>query len=317
MGTYYALQWHGAAGEACQFEQASVETLLDDINMAMSTYLPDSELSHLNQLAADTWFTLSPDLAHVLTIAQTISQQSGGALDVTVGPLVNLWGFGPDDGVLEPTLDQQRQVAAWVGMDKLQLHTREVLKARSEVYVDLSALAKGYAVDRIAEQLRQAGCVNFMVDIGGEIRTSGLNRQGKSWQIGIEVPDPHKLGTLQAVVGLTDISIATSGDYRNFRLVDGVRIDHVIDPRSGEPADNLVVSATVLHESAMWADAYATTLMVLGVDAGMAFADAQGFPAYMMYRTSVTDASADLTFEARYNDRMAAFLVGDTLGQVR
>jgi thiamine biosynthesis lipoprotein len=236
---------------------------------------------------------------------------------VTVGPLVNLWGFGPQEGVIKPTFEQQRQVAAWVGMDNLLLHKREVRKSHREVYVDLSALAKGYAVDRIAEHLTQAGCINFMVDIGGEIRTAGLNRQSKPWQIGIEVPDPHKLGTLQAVVSLTDISIATSGDYRNFRLVDGVRIDHVIDPRSGEPANNLVVSATALHESAMWADAYATTLMVLGVEAGLAFADAQGFPAYIMYRTSATDVAADLTFEARYNDRMAAFLVDNAPGQTR
>ncbi len=153
--------------------------------------------------------------------------------------------------------------------------------------------------------------------MAAKFATAGLNRQSKPWQIGIEVPDPHKLGTLQAVVSLTDISIATSGDYRNFRLVDGVRIDHVIDPRSGEPANNLVVSATALHESAMWADAYATTLMVLGVEAGLAFADAQGFPAYIMYRTSATDVAADLTFEARYNDRMAAFLVDNAPGQKR
>jgi thiamine biosynthesis lipoprotein len=314
MGTYYALQWHGAAGGTCQFEQASIAALLDQINRAMSTYLPDSELSQLNQFAAETSFALSPGLARVLSVAQTVSQQSGGAFDVTVGPLVNLWGFGPQDGVIEPTIKQQQQVAAWVGMDKLQLHNHEVRKTRKEVYVDLSALAKGYAVDRIAEHLQQAGCINFMVDIGGEIRTAGLNRQRQPWQIGIEVPDPHKLGTLQAVVGLTDISIATSGDYRNFRLVDGVRIDHVVDPRSGVPANNLVVSATVLHESAMWADAYATTLMVLGVEAGLAFADAQGFPAYIMYRTSDTDASADLTFEARYNEQMAAFLVDNAPG---
>ncbi len=170
MGTYYALQWHGAAAGTCQIEQASVAALLDEINSAMSTYLPDSELSRLNQFAAETWFALSPDLARVLSVAQTVSQQSGGALDVTVGPLVNLWGFGPQEGVIKPTFEQQRQVAAWVGMDKLLLHKREVRKSRKEVYVDLSALAKGYAVDRIAEHLTQAGCINFMVDIGGEIR---------------------------------------------------------------------------------------------------------------------------------------------------
>jgi len=309
MGTVYAVSWHDVAdGQGCQVSQAEVAELLVQINAAMSTYQSDSELSRLNQTRADVWVELSPELAEVLSAAQTIWRQSAGAFDVTVGPLVNLWGFGPDSGVIRPSQEQQRRAGEYVGMDKLEIVGSRLRKQHADLYIDLSALAKGYAVDRVAQLMSQRGCDQFMVDIGGEIRTKGRNPRGKTWQIGIEVPDPGQLGTLHTVLGLSDLSIATSGDYRNFRLVDGVRVDHVIDPRSRLPATNTVVSATVLHPSAMWADAYATVLMVLGVEEGLAFADEQGFPAYVMYRTSMPDDSQTFSFAARYNSHMAGFL---------
>jgi FAD:protein FMN transferase len=309
MGTVYAIAWHDVAGgRRCEVSQAQVAELLLQINAAMSTYQPDSELSRLNQTPAGRWVDLSPELAEVLSAAQTIWLQSAGAFDVTVGPLVNLWGFGPDSGVIRPSQEQQQRAGETVGMDKLEFVGSRLRKQHADLYIDLSALAKGYAVDLVAQLMSQQGCDHFMVDIGGEIRTKGSNRRGKSWQIGIEVPDPGQLGTLHTVLGLSDLSIATSGDYRNFRLVDGERVDHVIDPRTGLPATNTVVSATVLHPSAMWADAYATVLMVLGVEEGLAFADKQGFPAYVMYRTSMSDDPQTFSFAARYNNQMAGFL---------
>lgn len=309
MGTTYAVQWHDAqGGNSCQVSQSEVAQLLDQVNAIMSTYLPDSELSRLNQSSTDGWLDLSAELAEVLGVAQVVWRQSAGAFDVTVGPLVNLWGFGPDAGIEHPSPAQQQQARERVGMDKLELDGAQLRKHQADLFIDLSALAKGYAVDRVAQLLNQKGCDHFMVDVGGEIRTQGLNMRGRPWQIGIEVPDPHQLGTLQTVLGLSNLSIATSGDYRNFRLVDGVRIDHVIDPRTGEPATSAVVSATVLHESAMWADAYATMLMVMDVDHGLAFARQQGFPAYVMYRTSAPDESRAFSFAARYNEQMAGFL---------
>ena len=309
MGTTYAIQWHDVKnGQSCQVKQAEVADLLLQINAAMSTYLPDSELSRVNQTEAGVWVDLSPELAEVISVAQTIWQQSAGAFDVTVGPLVNLWGFGPDTGVMRPSQAQQQQAGAYVGMDKLEFNGSRLRKQHADLYIDLSALAKGYAVDRLAQLMSQRGCEQFMVDIGGEIRTKGINRHGKPWQIGIEVPDPNQLGTLQTVLALSDLSIATSGDYRNFRLVDGVRVDHVIDPRTRMPAASTVVSATVLHPSTMWADAYATVLMVLGVEEGLAFANEQGFPAYVMYRTSTPDDAQTFGFAARYNKQMAGYL---------
>ena len=222
---------------------------------------------------------------------------------MTVGPLVNLWGFGPDPDRSPPSSAEQAIALAAVGMQHIARRGDQLAKTRSGVYVDLSALAKGYAVDRLADLYLARGCSDFMVDIGGEIRVSGNNPQGGPWRIGIEVPDPQAIGVSQAVLGVTDISIATSGDYRNFRMVDGVRIDHVIDPRSGRPADNRVVSATVLHPSAMWADAYATTLMVMGLEEGLAFAEQEGIAVYLMAR-----ADDDVRLESRYNAAMAKYL---------
>ena len=191
-----------------------------------------------------------------------------------------------------------------------QLHDGQLAKLRPGVYIDLSALAKGYGVDRLAEVYLAAGCGDFMVDIGGEIRVSGLSPRGGPWRIGIEVPDPSAIGVSQTVLALSDISVATSGDYRNFRMVDGVRVDHVIDPRSGAPADNRVVSATVLHPSAMWADAYATALMVMELEEGMAFAEREGIAVYLMSHAedgvgAVGQTNAQLRVESRYSARMA------------
>lgn len=319
MGTYYAVT--AAPDSACEVSQHKLEQELAAINAAMSTYLADSELSQFNALAAGEWYAMSAPLATVMQAAWSLWQRSGGAFDVTVGPLVNLWGFGPQAVTSPPTAAEQAQVRALVGMQHLQQSrlqaTAQLAKAKAGVYVDLSALAKGYAVDALAQIYAAAGCRNFMVDIGGEIRAAGQSPRGGPWRIGIEVPDPQALGVSQAVLALQDMSIATSGDYRNFRMVDGVRVDHVIDPRSGQPADNRVVSATVLHPSAMWADAYATTLMVMGLEQGLVFAEREGIAVYLMAWQPVADVSSDQTgqqsgpqtrLESRYNTAMANYL---------
>jgi thiamine biosynthesis lipoprotein len=318
MGTYYSVQYR--SGETCHMAQSEADEVLQQVNASMSTYQQDSELSQLNEHPGLTWLPLSSELAEVLQAASTVWLRSNGAFDVTVGPLVNLWGFGPQTRADMPTLEAQSQAAAKVGMDKLTLQGQRLLKSVPGLYIDLSALAKGYGVDQLASGLIQRGCTDFMVDIGGEIRVAGLNAEQKPWRIGIEVPDPSRLGTLQTVVSLSDVSIATSGDYRNFRMIDGERVDHVIDPRSGRPANNRVVSATVVHASAMWADAYATTLMVLGLEDGMAFAEREGVAVYMMLRkplniadqfdqeSSDQESDGEELLEAHYNAAMRSFL---------
>ncbi len=301
MGTYYAVQY---AASQCTVAPAAIDALLATINAAMSTYQADSELSAFNASTLTSPQAASDELLTVLQAAHDVYDATGGALDVTVGPLVDLWGFGPALFTGPPSDEAQAAVAQRVGMHLLELSPGTVRKQRPDISVDLSALAKGYAVDRVAALYGAAGCRDFMVDIGGEMRVAGRNPRGTPWQIGIEVPDPAQLGVLRTALTVTGVGIATSGDYRNFQVVDGRRVDHVIDPRRGEPADNAVVSVTVLAPTAMLADAYATALMVTDVDTGLAIADREGLAAYVMYR----DPQAPETIRARYNAAMRPYL---------
>jgi thiamine biosynthesis lipoprotein len=221
--------------------------------------------------------------------------------------LVNIWGFGPDQELpWPPSKAAQLDAAASVGMQHIELlSNRQLRKRLATTYIDLSAIAKGQAVDEIAETMSSMGCEHFLVDIGGEVRVKGLNSGGKLWRVGIEVPRSGQQGSVQRVLSVSGQSVATSGDYRNFRVIDGLRVDHVIDPRSGNPADNNVLSVTVVHPSAMWADAYATALMVLGLDAGLAYAESRGVA------TLILAKSADATITERYTSHMQAYLLGN------
>ncbi|MEM9622877.1 MAG: FAD:protein FMN transferase, partial [Pseudomonadota bacterium] len=244
MGTYYALRFKQAA--PCQMSVAEADAILAGVNQSMSTYLDASELSKFNADDSLQWRDVSAGLAEVLGVADAVHRASGGAFDVTVGPLVNAWGFGPGRQTAAPSAEAQEAAAASVGMQHLEWEQQNgvtrLRKRVAGVYVDFSALAKGYAVDQLADVLRGRGCAHFMVDVGGEISVSGLNPRAVSWQIGIESPAVGQIGVVQKVMVLNDVSVATSGDYRNFRMVNGRRVDHVFDPRSAGPADNLVVS---------------------------------------------------------------------------
>ncbi len=310
MGTYYALRYRG-----CSVSAADVEARLHSVNQSMSTYIEASELSAFNRSNSTDWTPVSPALAEVLAAAQEVWRRSAGAFDVTVGPLVNLWGFGAETRTEQPDEAEQQAAAQRVGMHHLALELERkpprIRKKIPDLFVDLSALAKGYAVDRIALLLAQQGCTDYMVDIGGELRLAGNSPRGGPWRIGVEAPEAGWVGRVQSVLTLSDISVATSGDYRNFRLLEGRRVDHVFDPRTALPADNAVASVTVLHDSAMWADAWATALMVLGGDAGLALAEEEGLPVYLLLGRAATGSSADggdLTFEQRYNDLITPHL---------
>lgn len=303
MGTYYALKYQTSA--VCQPQQGDVDELLDRVNVSMSTYRDDSELSRINASQATDWVSVSASLGKVLSAASTVYEQSSGAFDVTVGPLVNLWGFGPANAGAEPDAAAQSAAAARVGMHKLQVERDRLRKAQPDLYIDLSALAKGFGVDELVRYLGDSGCTDFMVDIGGEIRTAGINDKGVAWRVGIESPRPEQLGGLHRVLQVQGMAVATSGDYRNYRVVDGRRVDHVLDPRTGTPADNHVVSATVMHASAMWADAYATALMVLGWQAGQQFAREYRLPVFLIRRTP----TGEERFESFYNEAMAQYLL--------
>ncbi len=289
MGTVYSVKIVREEASTAGIDSAAVhsgiDSLLQEVNRQMSTYLPQSEISRFNRSTETGWFPVSPGLYLVLNKAREVSQISGGAFDITVGPLVNLWGFGPEDRrELVPTADEIQQRKLWVGSDQLQLRAcpPAVKKARPEIYCDLAAIAKGYAVDQLSEYLDQRGLSRHLVDIGGEIKTAGRNHRGKIWKVGISTPD-EKSG-IQKAVPLDNRAMATSGDYRNYFEVDGIRYSHTIDPKTGRPITHSLASVTVIHDTCMVADALATAIDVLGPEKGFELAVSLELPVYLLVR---------------------------------
>lgn len=266
--------------------QRDIQAVLDGINNAMSTYLDDSELSRFNASDSVDWIEVSPELCHAVEAARVVSEFTGGAFDVTVGPLVNLWGFGPSESAFEPPGNDTLTAAMQdIGYTKLGVDcTMPALrKASAGVYVDLSAFAKGYAVDQVAELLDARELPDYLVEIGGEMRMRGNNTRSEPWAIAIETPD-RSARTVQTVVHLSDAAMATSGDYRNFFEHEGRFYSHTIDPRTGYPVAHNGASVTVVADTAAFADAAATALLVLGPDAGMELAEQQSIAAYFLLR---------------------------------
>ncbi|MBC8867973.1 MAG: FAD:protein FMN transferase, partial [Planctomycetes bacterium] len=244
------------------------------INDRMSTYLPESEISRFNQTQNDDWFEVSPETAAVLGEALEISEKTAGAFDVTVGPLVNLWSFGPEGRHEEiPTDDEIEKAKADVGFRHVEVRSSPpaLRKTFPDAYVDLSAIAKGYAVDEVARVMDGLGITRYMVEIGGEVRTRGRKQDGTFWRIGIEKP-VSTARVLQHIVELEDRALATSGDYRNFLEKDGQRYSHTIDPRTGRPVEHNLASASVISDNCTFADAMATALTVMGPDEAFRYA---------------------------------------------
>lgn len=267
-----------------------VNVILENVNSRMSTWLPESELSLFNANASTDWIETSVEFCRVIESALSISDKTDGAFDITVGPLVNLWGFGPDENAApEPPSDQQIEIAALrVGYRKLQADCDKpaVRKARADVYIDLSAYAKGYAVDQIANEFDERRIDNYLVEIGGELRIRGRNASGRNWAIAIE--KPARLDrSVQTIVHLSDQAMATSGDYRNYFEFGGKRFSHTIDARSGRPITHRAAAVTVIAKSAAEADAMATALLVLGPDEGFALAEKNRTPAYFLLRNEL------------------------------
>lgn len=281
MGTTYSVKYRsGPDTPSPKVLQEDIEAILAGINHTMSTYDPDSELSRLNNLPTTDWVPASHSLVTVLLAALDIGIQSQGAFDVTVGPLVSLWGFGPEfhSGRIPP---ETEILAAHMRVGHDTFIVREnppaIRKQHPDVFLDLSGIAKGYAVDRVANHMTTQGIEHYMVEIGGEVRVRGLNEQGTPWRVAIEKPLPGER-SVQTLLALTDIALATSGDYRNFFEINGRRYSHIIDPSTGWPVNNSMVSATVLAETSMHADAWATAFLVMGPERGMAVADRLGLP---------------------------------------
>ena len=290
MGTRYNITWlSGRDQPSPEAVHLGVEAVLEAVNASMSTWREDSEISRFNAAAAETWYPLSQDFADLFEMARAVSEASFGAYDVTVGPLVDLWGFGAagmgaDLGDEIPPADAIAEALAKVGQQRLEFdRARPALRKPAAMSVDFSSIAKGYGVDRIAAWLEQQGIDRYLVEIGGEIRVAGNNPRNEPWRIAVERPQPGERAA-QVAVTLHDAAVATSGDYRNFFEVDGVRYSHTIDPRTGAPVRHDLVSVTVIHESAAMADAWATALTVLGTERALEMALEEELAVYLISR---------------------------------
>ena len=266
--------------------QNEVQAALDDINQTMSTYIEDSALSSFNANDSTDWYAVPGDLCHAVEAARVVSEFTGGAFDVTVGPLVDLWGFGPGESTNEPPGDEL--IAATmnsVGYSKLDVDCSRPAfrKAVPGLGVDLSAFAKGHAVDLVAELLNVRGLPDYLVEIGGELRMRGLNAKEENWAIAVETPKRSER-SVQVVMNLTNAAMATSGDYRNYFEHDGQYYSHTIDPRTGRPISHNAAAVTVVADTAAFADAAATALLVLGPDEGLALADRENIAALFLLR---------------------------------
>lgn len=245
------------------------------IDRLLSTYKTNSELSKFNQQQTLDWIAVSSDFFNVMVAAREISELSRGAFDVTVAPVVNLWGFGPDLHQIEiPTqleIDHALQKSGFKNIE-IDLENQRLRKLTPEISVDLSAIAKGYAVDQIVLLLEKLDLKEYLVEIGGELRAKGRNANNLPWKVGIEVPSPQLRQVYQAIE-LTDEAVATSGDYRNFFEIEGQRFAHTINPETGRPVEHTLASVTVIADNSMQADGWATAFMVLGLEQGLAIAE--------------------------------------------
>ena len=289
MGTTYSVKL--AAPETSSPEQAVIAQA--DRRRARARQPIDVDLDpRLRALALQsassprTPSSVSPETFEVFEIAEQVSEQSEGAFDITVGPLVAAWGFGATDRPPQPpSVAELAELEDWIGWQRITLdrEAQTISKAHSRTQCDLSAIAKGYAVDRVADALLARGQKDFLVEIGGELRARGTKLDGSKWRIGIERSSTgDRLTHLVLAVG--DRALATSGDYRNFYEEQGERISHTIDPRQRRPIRHSLASVSVLHESATWADALATALTVMGPEQGVAWAEQRGLAALFLVR---------------------------------
>ncbi len=289
MGTTWAVTLSGAgrSREDLVSAREAVEARLERVNRLMSTWDPESELSLWNASSSTDPQPLSPETLEVLRIARDVGGRSGGALDVTVRPLVAAWGFGAGARAAGQGPDAQElaSLRERVGWSRLDLRPGQgtARKLHPALECDLSAIAKGWAVDEVLDALVAQGWDGILVEIGGEVRARGERPGGGPWRLGIEQPDEEGR-VVRAAVELADRAMATSGDYRAFYEEGGVRRHHIIDPRTGRPAEHALASVSVVHADAARADAWATALMVLGPEEGLRVAEREGLAAYFIAR---------------------------------
>lgn len=265
MGTTYNITY---LDEESRDLQSSIDSLLVVFNQSLSTYIPESELSQFN--LGDTLDFNLPYLLPVLEASQKVYENTNGAFDPTVGPLVNIWGFGPTGPELKDSVDIKNLLAT-VGFSKIEFDQKQLRKKVAGIYLDFSAIAKGYGSDVVAEFLKNKSVSNYLVEIGGELVANGTNEKGELWKVGVNRPEESaNASDLISIIALQDRGMATSGNYRNYYVRDSVKISHTINPATGYPVNHNLLSATVLAKDCMTADAYATAMMVMGTEKAIA-----------------------------------------------
>lgn len=271
--------------------QQQIDAVLKEVNNQMSTYQKDSQISAFNGYnQVNSLFTVSPDFAFVVEEAIRLNKITEGALDITVGPLVNLWGFGPDKRLnKEPTAEQIAERSKSVGIEKLAVeksdHKYGLIKYEPNLYIDLSSIAKGFGVDKVARHLETLGLHHYLVEIGGELRGKGKNLHGKPWQIAIEKPTFAQGQAVETIVPLDNKGFATSGNYRNyFEDEQGNRLSHIIDPKQLKPIQHNLASITVIADTSMTADGLSTGLFVLGPEKALEVAEREKLAIFMIIK---------------------------------
>lgn len=310
MGTYYRVVVVDEKPISMELGEGALQ-VMENINQQMSTYIPDSELNDFNRHEAQVWFPLSEQLSTVVAQAMEISALSDGAFDITVAPLVDAWGFGANKDANKtaseinetgkaPDQLSINEMDEYVGYQQLQLQENRLLKFDARTSIDLSAIAKGYAVEQVAAYLKQQGYDHFLIDIGGELKASGESKLGEVWRVAIE--RPYVQGGIARVVTLNDKAIATSGDYRNYIMVDGKQYSHVLDPKTMKPKQHRLASVTVIADSATVADGLATAILVMGEQAGWEFAVKHQHPVLFMIRdeTVAGEPQMQIRFTAEF-----------------
>jgi thiamine biosynthesis lipoprotein len=291
MGTTWSVKLVADAKRPLPSLQQAIQQELDRVVEQMSTWEPSSDLSRFNSAPAGSWHTLPAEFFTVLEYALKVACDSDGAYDPTAGALVNAWGFGPtqrynEPAFVAPTVEQLEEARARCGWQRIKLDaaSRQAFQPGG-MYVDLSAIAKGFGVDQVARRLEQLGFDGFLVEVGGELRGEGTHPDGQPWWVAIEQPEAlsHSSDAM-TVAALYAWSVATSGDYRRYFETNGVRQSHTIDPRSGLPIRNKLASVTVLHRECMAADAWSTALGVMGMEEGVAYANRHALCALFVQR---------------------------------
>jgi len=304
MGTSYSVQLVKKQNDLIDDSlSGEIKDILESVDSTMSTWRSDSELSRINKNLGKQWIKVSPDLLFLLNMALSISDKTKGAFDITVDPLIELWGFSsnepintiPDEQSIKDRMQQ-------VGYKNLIVDTqRGAIKKKTPVRINLSAIAKGFAVDKIAEHLDKKGYAAYLIEVGGELRFKGNKPDGTGWKIAIEMPEagdrqPHR------VIGVSNNSIATSGDYRNFYEIKGRHYSHTIDPVTGRPVTHNLASVTIIDKNTAYADALATAIMVMGFEKGYEFCELNKIPAYFIIRN-------DGRFISKYTNQIKKYFV--------